>query len=263
MTSNKDIYQHYHPSDREFIDKGLDWINRVWDSNVLYLTPFLNPHEGMILTHLAQGRGLEVYASSDNYPSEQARYIIAPDYYVLDLADFEMELLELDYAHKFHSLKHSQILGSLLHQLGIKRSTFGDILVDNKRFQIMVDQRFSLIFQDQLTKVGRVSVQLRQVPFDQIIQAQKDAKTKDLLLSSMRLDKCLAASFHLSRSKALELIQAGLVKVNYNPETNPSRNLSLGDQISVRRFGRIFLKESHGLSKNGKHKISVEIVHSK
>ena len=32
------------------------------------------------------------------------------------------------YASKFHHLTHSQVLGTIVHQLGVERKSFGDIL---------------------------------------------------------------------------------------------------------------------------------------
>ena len=262
-SSQKEIYQHYHVNDREFIDKAFEWLMRIEEKNVFFLTPFLNPHQGKILRQLAQSRGVVIYSSDQFYSSEEARHILAPDYYILDKDDFEMDLLQIDYAQKFHTLKHSQIMGSLIHQLGIQRWTFGDIIRSGQDFQIMVDRRFTSIFQDQLKKIGPVSVDLKLVSFDHLLSADQDWQQKEVLLSSMRLDKVIGQTFNLSRAKASDIVKAGLVKVNYNIEETSSRILELGDRISVRRFGRIHLKESQGLSKNGKYKITVELVRSK
>lgn len=38
---------------------------------------------------------------------EYAKVIVAPDYYQLDPSDFDLALLEMVYASKFHHLTHS------------------------------------------------------------------------------------------------------------------------------------------------------------
>ena len=58
---------------------------------------------------------------------------------------------------------------------------------------------------------------------------EEKSKFKDLLVTSIRLDKLVAATFQLSRSVASQLIQAGQVKVNYTTIDNPSRVIQLED----------------------------------
>ena len=65
-----------------------------------------------------------MFSSAEIYPTEYARVILAPSYYQLEASDFEMSLLEVLYPDKFYRLSHSQVLGSLLHQLGIERKSF-------------------------------------------------------------------------------------------------------------------------------------------
>lgn len=50
------------------------------------------------------------------------------------------------YSNKFEYLTHAKILGTVINQLGIERKLFGDILVDEERAQIMINQQFLLLF---------------------------------------------------------------------------------------------------------------------
>lgn len=79
----------------------------------------------------------------------------------------------------------------------------------------------------------------------------------------MRLDKLIASSFKLSRNDASQLIFGKHVKVNYSIIDNSSYLVGLNDLISVRRFGRFKLVKENGFSKNGKHKLTIQIQSSK
>ena len=261
--TSSNLYQHYHPDDREFIDRASEWLHQVEATYHFVLTPFLNPHQLEIVEQLTAYRGLQFFASSSFWPSEEARAILAPDYYSLELEDFQIELLEISYPSKFYQLRHGQILGTFLHQLGVERWTFGDILVGNGQAQMMVDTRFSQYVIDHISKIAKVPVQLKKINLDQMLQLEQELKSRDILVSSLRLDKLVAESFRLSRKQAVELIASRQVKVNYGVLDNPSRPLQLGDWISVRKFGRIHLIEDRGLSKSGKHKLRVELLLSK
>lgn len=263
MRNIKHLYQHFTEEDREFVDKSLEKMQRVEDSYSFEVTSFVNPHQVEILRNLGNHLQLQIFSSSDYYTSELAKVIIAPLYYELQVSDFEIDLLEISYANKFHHLTHSQIMGTVLNQLGIERKVFGDILVASGRVQIMVDRKFTQFFIDHISRIAKTSVKLKQVDFSQLIAVQADSKLRDVLVSSMHLDKVLAASFRLSRSVATKLIATKQVRVNYSMLDNPSHHLLLNDLISVRGYGRVKVLRENGFSKNGKYKLTVELLSSK
>ena len=92
---------------------------------------------------------------------------------------------------------------------------------------------------------------------------EEESQSRDILVSSYRLDKVIAAGFKLSRSQASQLVSSGLVKVNYATTTNGSGLVALNDLVSVRRFGRLKIVSENGISKSGKYKVTVEILLSK
>ena len=263
MRNIKHLYQHFTEEDREFVDKSLEKMQRVEDSYSFEVTSFVNPHQVEILRNLGNHLQLQIFSSSDYYTSELAKVIIAPLYYELQVSDFEIDLLEISYSNKFHHLTHSQIMGTVLNQLGIERKVFGDILVASGRVQIMVDRKFTQFFIDHISRIAKTSVKLKQVDFSQLIAVQADSKLRDVLVSSMRLDKVVAVSFRLSRSVAVRLIVTKQVKVNYSIVDNPSHHLVLNDLISVRGYGRVRVLRENGFSKNGKYKLTVELLSSK
>lgn len=252
------LTQHFSKDELAFVEKVENDIRFVETRYSLLLTPFINPRQIEIYQALANRSGLKCFSSNQYMTREYARVIIAPDYYILEEKDFEIALLEIKYANKFNQLEHRQILGALLHQMGVKRTVFGDILVEDGRAQVFVDQRLSSHFVSEITKISRVSVQLNEVDYSQSIVSYEERDTKDLILSSLRLDKVLSSVLKLSRSQALKLITTEKVKLNYRVMTKSSVMLSIGDLISVRGFGRFYLTSDLGLTKSGKHKIRIE-----
>ncbi|MBZ4291567.1 RNA-binding protein, partial [Streptococcus pneumoniae] len=101
-------------------------------------------------------------------------------------------------------------------QLGIERKLFGDILVDEERAQIMINQQFLLLFQDGLKKIGRIPVSLEERPFTEKIDKLEQYRELDLSVSSFRLDVLLSNVLKLSRNQANQLIEKKLVQVNYH-----------------------------------------------
>ena len=131
------------------------------------------------------------------------------------------------------------------------------------RIQVFVEQRFALYFMDHVQKISRVPVKIKEVPLSQQLILEEESQSRDILVSSYRLDKVIAAGFKLSRSQASQLVSSGLVKVNYATTTNGSGLVALNDLVSVRRFGRLKIVSENGISKSGKYKVTVEILLSK
>lgn len=254
----KDIYQHFRPDEYDFIEKIDDIAQRVEETYAYSLTDFLNPRQLEIARSVLGNRGLRYFVSSDYYPAEYARLLVAPDYYELNFDDFELALLEVKYNSKFNQLTHAQIMGTLLNRLGIRRNIIGDILVESGYAQLLVTRNMVDYFRANVTKIAKASVNLKEVPLDNLIVGEKESQQLDIMVSSMRLDKVLATVLKLSRSQAIQLVNAEKVKLNYQSIDRPSEILQVGDLISVRGFGRFSILSENGLTKNGKIKLTVD-----
>ncbi len=251
-----DIYQHFRKEERTFIDKMTDLAKRVQDNYVYQVTDFLDPRRVKIAKSVSGQMGLTYYLSTDFLKTEYAKIILAPDYYELELDDFEIALLEISYNPKFNHLTHSQIMGSFINKLGLERSVFGDIILADNRAQILVKDSMVAYF-SSVNKIGRAAVKITKVPWSHLLESVNHAKEVDILVSSMRLDKVIASSFKLSRSLASKLVEHEKVKLNYGLLTRPAELLELGDLVSVRGYGRFEVFRDDGLSKNKKHKLTI------
>ena len=260
---SKELYQHFSTEDIPFIDKGLEWLRQVEEHYAPFLSPFINPHQVFILETLGNNRGIKVFSSTSYISSEYARVILAPDYFTPSLEDFEMTLLEILYPSKFQRLTHSKILGTVLNRLGIDRKLFGDILVTDERAQIIVDQRFTTLFQDGIQKISKLSVNLVERPFSDMIESKEDYQEKEVLVSSLRLDTFLSSILKLSRSQTSALVEKKMVQVNYHIVEKSDYPVKIGDLISVRRFGRIILLKENGQTKKDKKKLTIQLLLSK
>ncbi len=258
--SHENIYQHFHPDEKQFIDRVLDWMERVETNYSVVTTYFLNPREVEILESLANKRQLQIFSTQDIAQTELTKIIIAPEFYQLDIADFDLALLEISYAKKFHQLKHSQILGSFLGQTGIRRSELGDIILSEGRVQVFVSKHLLEIFQNNIKKIGSAAVQFSEITFAELIKTETASAVKVVLASSLRIDKIIASTFEISRNLAVNMLQSRKVKLNYLEIEKKDYSVEPGDLISVRGLGRIKILRILGETKKGKQKIECEIT---
>jgi RNA-binding protein YlmH len=266
--SDDKIYQHFHVDERRFIDRCLDWIDQVEQSYSVISTYFLNPREIEILQSLVGKRELQVFSSQDLLrdqetgallPIELSKVILAPEFYVLDEADFDLALLEINYAAKFVQLSHAQVLGTFLGQTGIKRQELGDIMMLEDKIQVFVSRHLVEIFKD-IKKIGASSVRMKEIPLSEFEKAADKAVSEIILVDSLRIDKIIAIAFKISRNLATNMLESNKIKLNYL-ETNKKDSLLVpGDLISIRGFGRIKIGQILGLTKKGKQRVEIEFI---
>ncbi|WP_059170067.1 RNA-binding protein [Bacillus sp. FJAT-27445] len=249
------IYQHFRPGEREFIDQALNWKNIVESSYTAKLTDFLDPREQHILMAvIGENSEVRVEFSGGHGFAERRRALVLPDYAAAEQEDFQISLLDIRYPAKFVSIEHPQVLGSLM-SLGLKRGKFGDILIGEGKAQFLCAAEVVDFVKMQLESIDRASVSIAELSLEEALQPTEAWYEDSLTVSSLRLDTVLAAIHHLSRQKAQLLIQQGVVKVNWAEAANPAFDIGVGDMISVRGYGRSRLMAIDGKTKKEKWRI--------
>lgn len=253
------LYQHFRVEEREFIDQVLSWRLIVEQTYAPKLTDFLDPREQDIVQTIIGTQSDVRVQFQGGYPSaERKRALIYPDYYSPELDDFQLELYEIKYAHKFVTIDHPKVLGSLM-SLGLRRSKFGDILIEDVMVQVLVSKEVSSYISLQLASIGKASVKLEATPLSAVIAAEEQWQEKVLTVASLRLDTLIAAVYNFSRQKAQQLITAKKVKVNWVSKENLAFDCRMSDTISVRGFGRCKVIAIEGKTKKDKWKVVVGI----
>lgn len=251
------IYQHFRPEEKEFIDQVLNWKNFVENSYAPKLTDFLDPREQHILKVLIGEPGDVKYGffgGTEN--AERKRALLMPDYAEANHDDFQISLFEIQYPSRFITIEHPQVLGSLM-SLGLKRGKFGDILFEDKKIQFFTCRDVTDYIAAQVQSIGKAAVQLLPVGLEHAISSYDTWQEDSITVSSLRLDTAISGIHHVSRQKSQTLIQHGLVKVNWTLIENPSFECQEGDLISVRGFGRVKILSIDGKTKKEKWRINV------
>lgn len=258
------VLQHFQPEEEIFIEQVRDWQYQVQDQYVPVLTPFLNPREQRILMQIIGNNSECLYQFNGGFEcSESKRALLYPAYYIPRLADFELTVIQFNFAKKFHQLSHRHILGTILG-MGIERNRLGDIITNGEDWQFVIDKALADFLPLQLTKVGSVPVKLDHITdSSHMIVPQNNWLAKEVSISSFRLDSFISEATAASRQKSKNTIESGLVKRNWLPVTKTKQQIEIGDIISVRHFGRIRFDELITETRKGKFRISISILRSK
>ena len=254
------VKQHFRPDEAPFIDEVQGWITTATNEYRPVLTEFMNPRQRFIASTLVNRQDNVKSASNGGWQgAEMQRLFFYPQYYQPQLADFDLQLVNINYPVKFTELHHRQVLGTLM-SAGIKRATFGDILHQDATWQLVVDRKMTAYLRQQVTKIGRVNVKLEPIAMDNIIQPINDWEEVATTISSLRVDIVVAAAFNYTRNRAKTAIERGLVRVNWEDIDRPDYQLAVHDLLSVRHAGRIRLAAENGMTKKGKIKVTLDVI---
>ncbi|MBY0120774.1 RNA-binding protein [Bacillus sp. S/N-304-OC-R1] len=250
------IYQHFRPEEKEFIDSVLQWKHFVEDTYSPKLTDFLDPREQEIVKQIIGNNGDVNFKLFGGFQhAERKRALLYPEYFQCENDDFHICLFEIKYPHKFVTIEHPQVLGSLM-SLGLRRGKFGDILFHEDSIQFLATGDIDQYIVAQLDSIGRASVSLERLPLEKAIEPQEDWVELSVTASSLRLDTVMSAVYNISRQKSQALIQHGHAKVNWATIENPAFEVRESDMISVRGYGRMKIMSLDGKTKKDKWKIT-------
>ncbi|WP_308638932.1 YlmH family RNA-binding protein [Paenibacillus silvisoli] len=253
-----EIYVHFHPDERPFVDRASEWIERAAYNHEVKLTDFLDPRQADIVTSLVNRRPDVALRLTGGYEgAERRRAIIAPDYRDLDSEPEGIAVLAVAGGTQGHlELEHGDYLGALLG-LGIKRDRIGDIHVHEDGCHCLVTEEIADYLNIHLRQVHRVHVLTDILPLQQLRPAAQAMEEMNLSVASLRLDGIASDVHRISRSKIVDPIRAGRCRVNWKVEEDPSAPLKAGDVVSVQGLGRFKVLLVEGVTKKGRMRVKI------
>ena len=155
------------------------------------------------------------------------------------------------------SLSHRDFLGALMN-LGIERSTIGDIKLTGKEAYLFCLESISEYILTNLDKIKHTSVKCALVEEMKDIP-KEEPEHMEVLLPSLRIDVCLAKVYNKSRGDILEYFRSKKVYVNGRLCENNSRLLKDRDVVNLRGFGKFIFTGTYYETKKGKLRVEIDI----
>ncbi len=147
-------------------------------------------------------------------------------------------------------LSHRDFLGALMN-LGIERSTIGDIKVGVKQAYLFCQDSMAEYICDNLKQVRHTHVKCNMVERYEMSEEEKP-ETVTVQVQSLRVDAVIAKVYQLSRERSLELFRAGKVYVNGRLCESNSRILKPKETVNARGFGKFILGDDFRETRKGK-----------
>lgn len=154
-------------------------------------------------------------------------------------------------------LGHRDYLGALMN-LGIERSTLGDIVVAGKHAFLFCTEKMAPYIIESLNQVRHTNVRCgiaEQIPESTITRTER----KTVQVSAARADSVIAKVYNLSRSESVDLFRAKKVFVNGRLNENNGGQLKPDDRVTVRGFGRFRFVGVSGETRKGKLNVEADL----
>lgn len=155
------------------------------------------------------------------------------------------------------NLSHRDFLGALMN-LGIERSTLGDIKITGKEAYLFCLESIAEYILTNLDKIKHTSVKCMLVENIAEIPSE-EPEHMEVLLPSLRLDVCLAKVYNKSRGDILEYFREKKVYVNGRLCENNSKLLKEKDVVNLRGFGKFIFTGTYYETKKGKLRVEIDI----
>ena len=154
-------------------------------------------------------------------------------------------------------LTHRDFLGALMN-LGIERSTLGDIIVGEKEAYLFCVDTMAQYICDNLTQIRHTHVTCTITEnYEELLQ--EEPEVRNVQVASMRVDAVIAKVYNKSRNECLELFRTGKVFVDGRLCENNARILKGGEVINARGFGKFQLTGEVKETRKGKLSVTVAV----
>lgn len=264
MNKQELLKDYKKQEDKLCLSQVLDKIEFSKSRDKLEKTEFLDMYQISLVQNFLRKNKFENYQLYGGYEdSERKILIIYPDKYNEDMIKknyakmlkiVRVKLPEENYG----KYAHRNYLGGIV-KLGLKREKVGDILVSDDGADIIVVDEFAEILKNELRALTRF--ENSQITVEEISDLrEKEIKIEEvkIIVPSLRLDNIVSDLAKTSRSKAAQIIEQERVFVNGQNETKLSKQIKLGDIITIRGKGRFVVKEFAGTTRSGRTVLIIE-----
>ncbi len=264
MNKQELMADYKNQEEKLLIAKVMDKIEFLKSRNKIENTDFLNLYEqDLIDKFLKKIKFKNYYFFGGAGEAERKILIIYPEKLTEEMARKNHSKmlsvvkikLPIDLSGEYD---HRRYLGAIM-KLGIEREKVGDISVKPMGADIIVKNeilKFLMQNLGSLTRFSSAEIETENIDKLEKIETQKIEMTE--IVASLRLDNIVSNLARTSRGKAVEILEQERVFLNFKVETKPSKQVNVGDIITIRGKGRFEFKEITGNTKKGRFIIKVD-----
>jgi RNA-binding protein YlmH len=250
--------------DKILLAQILDKIEIAETKNKIGNTDFLDMAQIDLVQKFINRINIANYISYGGFEqAERKMFIIYPERFKTEVVEKNLSnIVQIIRIELPDDLKgkytHRDYLGAII-KLGVRREKVGDIIVDSNGADIIVEKditKFLLENLGSLTRFSKSAITEENINDLRPVEIRKEEL--EIIVSSLRLDNVISELARCSRSKALDIINMERVFINFQNETKKTKQIKIGDMVTIRGKGRFYIKDFVGQTKSGRTVVKVE-----
>ena len=264
MNKQEILKDYRKQEDKMCLSQILDKIEFVKTREKIEYTDFLDMYQISLAENFLNKIKFENYKLYGGYEEAERKILILyPEKYNENMIEknytkmlkvIRVNLPEEEYG----KYSHRNYLGGIV-KLGLKREKVGDILVANEGADIIVMHDFVEVLKKELPSLTRFEKSdIEILELKELRKKEIKIENIKIIVPSLRLDNIVSDLARTSRSKAKQIIEQERVFINGQNETKLSKQIKIGDIITIRGKGRFIVKEFEGTTRSGRTVIVVE-----
>ena len=264
MDKQKILSDYKKQEDKILLAQILDKIEFSKQREKLEYTDFLDMYQVSLVKSFMKKIDFENYILYGGFEnSERNVLIIYPDKYNLNMIEKNyskiIKVIRITLNdEEIGKYSHRNYLGGIV-KLGMKREKVGDILVSDDGADILVKEETAETLKQELGTLTRFeNARIEIVELENVREQEIKLEELSIIVPSLRLDNFVSDLAKTSRSKAAQIIDSERVFINGQNETKASKQIKLGDVITIRGKGRFVVKEFSGTTRSGRTVVKVE-----
>jgi RNA-binding protein YlmH len=240
---NRDVLRYWQDKEISLLAaRILDKCDLALHTQTKQITPFLPQTLKVWLETFLSRQNLSFLFEGGFSEAERVRLVIAPLGLKLVAEDAKVTVVWAFPINQAGKLEHRQVLGSLIG-LGLKREVIGDIRQGQIGVYIAATKEIAPFLINNWEEIGKTSIEII-YPDGELSLQPDQGEVLRITVASPRLDAVLAESFGVSRTLAQNWISQEKVKRNDLIVLKNETEVRVGDMISCRGQGRLYLSET-------------------
>ena len=264
MNKTEILEQYKNQEERLLAAKILDKYEFTKTKNKIQYSDFLNLNEqelAMKLLKKIDYKNYYFFGGKEN--SERKILVIYPEKLTEEMSRKNdskiLSIIRIKLPNELQGqYDHRTYLGSVI-KVGVEREKIGDILVDRFGADIIVKSEMAQYLNQNLEFLTRFKSS--EITIEDISELKETEMAKVEISSvviSLRLDNIVSVLARTSRSKALDILKQERVFLNHQVETKPSKQVQVGDIITIRGKGRFEFREIAGNTRSGRFVVKID-----
>ena len=264
MNKTEVLEEYKNQEQRLLAAKILDKLEFTKIKNKIQYTDFLNLNEqemAMKLLKKVDCENFYFFGGKENL--ERKILVIYPEKLTEEMSrkndDKILSIIRIKLPNELEGqYDHRTYLGSCI-KIGIEREKIGDILVERTGADIIAKSEVTEFLLQNLSQLTRFKSS--EITIQSISEIKDVEVTKieiSAIVASIRLDNIVSTLAKTSRSKAQEILKQERVFLNHQVETKSSKEVKVGDIITIRGKGRFEFKEIAGNTRKGRFVIKID-----